>query len=106
MHPLGRYRDGRYFDYLQDHGRGAHPGTGRRRVRSRPDGYAKVAAGSFTGSPPFYATPTWQTAHPEWSWLNRCQGFGVGRVVLEQLQVRCDIYLPKVGGALPGPPNA
>jgi Protein of unknown function (DUF3237) len=70
-----------------------------------PNGYAKVAEGNFTGSPPFYATPTWQTAHPEWSWLNRCQGFGVGRVVLELLQVRCDIYLPKVGGALPGPPN-
>jgi Protein of unknown function (DUF3237) len=69
-----------------------------------PDGYAKVAAGQFTGSPPFYATPTWQTAHPEWSWLNRCQGFGIGRVVLEQLQVRCDVYLPKVGGALPDPP--
>ena len=65
-----------------------------------PDGYAKVAAGNFTGAPPFYATPTWETAHPEWSWLNRCQGFGVGRVVLEDLQVRCDIYLPKVGGPL------
>jgi hypothetical protein len=67
-----------------------------------PDGYAKVVAGQFSGAPPFYATPSWETAHPSWQWLNRCQGFGVGRVVLDELQVRCDIYLPTVGGALPG----
>jgi hypothetical protein len=66
------------------------------------DGYAKVATGQFTGSPPFYATPSWQTAHPDWQWLNRRQGFGVGRVVLEELQVRCDIYLPTVGGPFSG----
>lgn len=62
-----------------------------------PGGYAKVVAGQFTGSPPFYATPTWSTAHPNWKWLNRCQGFGIGRVVLEKLQVQCDIYIPEVG---------
>lgn len=61
-----------------------------------PDGYAKVAAGQFTGCPPFYATPTFMTAHPDWTWLNRCQGFGIGRVVMEELQVQCDIYLPRV----------
>jgi len=63
-----------------------------------PDGYGAVAAGRFVGSPPFYATPSWETAHPDWQWLNRCQGFGIGRVVLDELQVRCDIYLPTVGG--------
>jgi hypothetical protein len=62
-----------------------------------PGGYAKVVAGQLTGSPPFYATPTWSTAHPNWKWLNRCQGFGIGRVVLEKLQVQCDIYIPEVG---------
>jgi hypothetical protein len=62
-----------------------------------PDGYAKAAAGDFTGSPPLYATPTWSTSHPRWQWLNRCQGFGMGRVVLEKLQVQCDVYLPHVG---------
>ena len=67
-----------------------------------PGGYAMAAGGQFTGSPPFYATPSWQTAHPNWQWLNRCQGFGLGRVVLEELQVRCDIYLPSVGGPLGG----
>jgi hypothetical protein len=29
-------------------------------------------------------------------WLNRCQGFGIGRVVMEDLRVECDIYLPQV----------
>lgn len=61
-----------------------------------PDGYAKVVAGQFTGTPPYYATPTFVTAHPDWKWLNRCQGFGVGRVVLEELQVQSDIYIPQV----------
>jgi Protein of unknown function (DUF3237) len=65
-----------------------------------PGGYAMAAGGQFTGSPPFYATPSWQTAHPNWQWLNRRQGFGVGRVVLDELQVRCDIYLPSVGAPL------
>jgi hypothetical protein len=60
------------------------------------DGYAKVAAGQFTGSPAFYATPTFMTAHPDWQWLNRCQGFGIGRVVMEELRVECDIYIPQV----------
>ena len=65
-----------------------------------PDGYAKVAAGQLTGTPAFYATPTFMTAHPDWQWLNRCQGFGIGRVVLEELQVQCDIYIPQVLGPL------
>jgi hypothetical protein len=72
-----------------------------------PGGYEKVRRGDFSGTPPFYATPTWVTADPEWAWLNRCQGFGIGRVVLEELQVRCDIYLPAVGGPLgPGAAHA
>ena len=61
-----------------------------------PEGFAHVASGQLTGSPPFYATPAWSTAHPNWTWLNRCQGFGIGRVVLENLQVQCDIYIPQV----------
>jgi hypothetical protein len=67
-----------------------------------PDGYSKVVEQRFEGSPPFYATPSWDTAHPKWQWINRLQGFGVGRVVLDVLQVRCDIYVPTVGGPLTG----
>ncbi len=61
-----------------------------------PDGYAKVAAGQFTGRPPFYSTPTFMTAHPQWQWLNRIQGFGLGRVVMEEQQILGDIYIPQV----------
>lgn len=67
-----------------------------------PDGYAKVAAGVLTGAPPFFATPTWSTSSPAWNWLNRCQGFGVGRVVMDKLQVQCDIYHPRVGDRISG----
>ena len=55
-----------------------------------------VAAGRCEGAPPFYATPTWSTAHPDWAWLNRKQGIGFGRVVMSKLQVQCDLYLPDV----------
>jgi Protein of unknown function (DUF3237) len=61
-----------------------------------PDGYAKVVAGQFAGTPAFYPTPRFLTAHPNWKWLNRCQGFGIGRVVMEDLRVECDIYIPQV----------
>lgn len=65
-----------------------------------PDGYANVAAGQLHGFPPVYAHTTWSTAHPDWAWLNRCQGFAIGRVALEQLQVQADVYLPHVGERL------
>jgi hypothetical protein len=60
------------------------------------DGYAKAVVGHFSECPPFYATPTFATAHPDWKWLNRCLGFGIGRVVMEDLRVECDIYIPQV----------
>jgi hypothetical protein len=61
-----------------------------------PDGYAQMAAGTLSGAPPLYVTPTWLTAHPEWMWLNRRQGVGFGRVRMSDLQVQCDVYLPTV----------
>jgi hypothetical protein len=65
-----------------------------------PEGLARARAGKFVGSPPFYATPRWVTSSPDWIDLNGVQGFGFGRVVLEKLQVQCDIYLPSVGARL------
>jgi hypothetical protein len=60
------------------------------------DGHADMVAGRYRGCPPFYATPTFMTAHSDWQWLNRIQGFGIGRVAMEKLQVQCDIYIPHV----------
>ncbi|HMC80511.1 MAG TPA: DUF3237 domain-containing protein [Acidimicrobiia bacterium] len=61
-----------------------------------PNGHADMVAGRYRGCPPFYASPTFMTAHPDWQWLNRLQGFGIGRVAMEKLQVQCDIYSPHV----------
>ena len=67
-----------------------------------PDGYAKVVANQLSGTPPVYATATFSTEHPNWAWLNRCQGFGIGRVVTgAKPQVQCDIYIPWVLDRLP-----
>ena len=63
-----------------------------------PDGYTLAASGAFSGRAPFYATPTWSTAQPGWTWLNRCQGVEVGWVDGRRNQVQGDIYLPRVGG--------
>jgi Protein of unknown function (DUF3237) len=61
-----------------------------------PDGFAQMAAGTLGGARSLYVTPTWSTAHPAWMWLNRRQGFAVGRVQMATLQVQVDVYLPTV----------
>jgi hypothetical protein len=66
-----------------------------------PDGYAQAVAGQLTGCPPFYATPKFITAHPDWQWLNRVQGFGIGRVEMEERQVQYDVYIPQVRDRFP-----
>lgn len=61
-----------------------------------PDGYAMVAAGQLRGCRPFYATPRFSTAHPDWQWLNRVQGFGIGRILMDERRVHYDVYIPAV----------
>lgn len=60
------------------------------------DGYANVLRGVYTGAPPFFATPAYVTAHPQWQWINSLQCFGFGRVVMSALRVECDIYAPRI----------
>lgn len=60
------------------------------------EGLARVKRGDFTGSAPFYAAPRWLTAAPAWTWLNSVQGFGFGKVILGELLVHCDMYIPRV----------
>jgi len=62
-----------------------------------PDGYARAVAGDLHGTPPCYVTPTFHTGAAGWEWLNRVQGFGVGRVLLAQSRVSYDVHLPTVG---------
>lgn len=65
------------------------------------EGYADVVRGVYRGAPPFYATPVYVTAHPKWQWINRLQCFGIGRVVMHDLRVECDIYAPHLKSELP-----
>jgi hypothetical protein len=60
-----------------------------------PDGYARAVSHQLRGTPTFYVAPTFQTADPELRWLNRVQGFGVGRALLAQARVEYDVYLPR-----------
>ncbi len=62
-----------------------------------PDGYALVQSTSWTGTPPVVIAPTWSTGHPDWQWLNRCQGLAVGRTLTNHLRAETDFYLPEVG---------
>jgi len=67
-----------------------------------PEGYDRIAAGRFEGEAPFHAAPTFVTADRRWQWLNRVQGFAVGRLLFAQRRVEYDVYLPRVGGRRPG----
>lgn len=62
-----------------------------------PDGHARAVAGQLRGTPPCYVTPTFHTGGAAWQWLNRVQGLGVGRVLLDEARVCYDVHLPSVG---------
>jgi hypothetical protein len=61
-----------------------------------PDGYTQVVAGQLTGNPPFCCTITLLTTHPRYEWVNRLQLLGFGRVDLDRLDIRYDVYTPEV----------
>lgn len=62
-----------------------------------PDGYAQAVAGQLRGTPPFTAAPTFATADARWRWLNRLQGFGIGRATMDDARVDYEVYLPRAG---------
>lgn len=64
-----------------------------------PDGHARAVGGRLSGTAPCYVTPTFLTADPRWRWLNRVQGFGIGRALLDEARVCYDVHLPRVGGS-------
>lgn len=61
-----------------------------------PDGYTKVAAGQLAGNPPFCTTPVLLTSHPRYTWVNRLQLLGFGRVDMERLDIKYDVYFSEV----------
>jgi hypothetical protein len=62
-------------------------------------GYQDVIRGVYRGAPPFFATPIYVTSDPRWAWINKLQCFGIGRVVMNELRVECDIYQPLLRSA-------
>ena len=56
------------------------------------DGYEKFLRGELPQTLPLRTVPRYQTAHPEYQWLNRLQCLGIGEVNLERLEVQYDLY--------------
>jgi hypothetical protein len=66
-----------------------------------PDGYERVTRGVFVDVPHVHLTPSYLTADPRWSWVNALQCFGLGQVVMAELRLECDIYVPHVTSTPP-----
>jgi truncated hemoglobin YjbI len=62
-----------------------------------PDGYARARRDDFDPFPPVVVTPVYATADARFSWLNRVQCFGVGRVDMSTLRLEFDVYAVRVG---------
>ena len=62
------------------------------------DGYARAVRGEFAPFPPIIVSPVFQTSDARYSWLNRLQCTGVGRVDTAARSYELDIYSLHVGG--------
>jgi hypothetical protein len=57
------------------------------------DGFQSLLAGDQAqDGTPFRSAPQYQTAHPDYQWLNRLQCVGIGQVFPSRAEARCDIY--------------
>jgi hypothetical protein len=61
-----------------------------------PDGYERVTHGVFVDVPHVHLTPSYLTADPRWEWVNALQCFALGQVVMKELLLECDVYVPHV----------
>jgi hypothetical protein len=57
-----------------------------------PSGYEQMRCNQYNSSAPVVVTPTYLTAAPELTWLNRLQCIGVGGVNFQSLEVCFDVY--------------
>jgi Protein of unknown function (DUF3237) len=58
-----------------------------------PDGYARALKGEpVPDGTPIRTVPTFQTAHPDYVWLNRIQALGIGEIIRSRSEVRYDVY--------------
>ena len=60
-----------------------------------PDGYAGLAKGNLPASAPVRLAPRYLTSNPNYAWMNRLQGFGIGEASLSDITLRFDVYSAK-----------
>ena len=56
------------------------------------DGYERFLRGELRSTVPLRGGPRFQTANPDYKWLNRLQCVGIGEANLESLEVSYDVY--------------
>jgi len=56
------------------------------------NGYEAFINNALPPSAPLRTAPRFQTAHPDYRWLNRVQCFNVGEVDLRRFEVHYDVY--------------
>lgn len=57
------------------------------------DGYQTLLRGEYApDGTPFRSAPRYETAHPDYLWLNRLQCVGMGQVFPSLGEARCDVY--------------
>jgi hypothetical protein len=57
------------------------------------EGYATLMRGELAADgTPFRSVPRYETAHPDYAWLNRIQCLGIGHVFPSRGEARCDVY--------------
>ncbi|MGA2194312.1 MAG: DUF3237 domain-containing protein [Bryobacteraceae bacterium] len=56
------------------------------------NGYDAFLKGTLPPKFPIRIAPRFQTAHPDYAWMNRVQAYGVGEVDLVNAQVSYDVF--------------
>lgn len=56
------------------------------------DGYQKLLQQALPPTVQIHTAPRFQTAHPDYRWLNRLQCLGVGELDQEHNEIRYDVY--------------
>ncbi|WP_298849959.1 DUF3237 domain-containing protein [uncultured Ruegeria sp.] len=60
-----------------------------------PDGYAALSKGNLPTSAPVRLAPRYLTSNPNFTWMNRVQGFGIGEASLLDITLHFDVYSAK-----------
>ncbi len=56
------------------------------------DGYERFLRGELPPTVPIRVAPRFQTAHPDFQWLNRLQCLGIGEFNAERSEISYDVY--------------